>query len=126
MNRFTKFMYGRNGVDHLSLFIMVLACILTFLPWLPCDIIGLVLIVLAILRIFSKRVAARRKENEILLRCWYAVKNFFKRLFTPRADRKTHRIFRCPKCRQKARVPKGKGKIAIKCPRCGHKYTRKS
>ena len=126
MNRLTKFMYGRNGIDQLSLVIVVLACILTFLPWLACDIIGLVLVVIAFWRIFSKRVDKRRKENAVLLRVWFAIKNFFKRLFTPRADRKTHKIFRCPKCRQKARVPRGKGKIAIKCPKCGHKYTRKS
>ena len=126
MNRLTKFMYGRNGIDQLSLVIVVLACILTFLPWLACDIIGLVLVIIAFWRIFSKRVDKRRKENAVLLRVWFAIKNFFKRLFTPRADRKTHKIFRCPKCRQKARVPRGKGKIAIKCPKCGHKYTRKS
>jgi len=126
LNRLTKFMYGRNGIDQLSLVIVVLACILTFLPWLACDIIGLVLVVIAFWRIFSKRVDKRRKENAVLLRVWFAIKNFFKRLFTPRADRKTHKIFRCPKCRQKARVPRGKGKIAIKCPKCGHKYTRKS
>ena len=119
-------MYGRNSIDQLSLVIVVLACILTFLPWLACDIIGLVLVIIAFWRIFSKRVDKRRKENAVLLRVWFAIKNFFKRLFTPRADRKTHKIFRCPKCRQKARVPRGKGKIAIKCPKCGNKYTRKS
>ena len=126
MNRLRQFMIGRNGVDPLSLAMMLLACILTFLPWLPCDIAGLVIIVLAVLRMFSRRVEARRKENAVFMRAIYAIKNFFIRIFRPRPDRKTHRIFRCPKCRQKVRVPRGKGKIAISCPKCGNKFTRKS
>lgn len=132
MNRFARFMYGRNGTDHLSLFLVILGCIITFLPWnildkIPiCDIIGLAVTLWGLFRVFSKKVAARRLENERFLRIWYAIKNFFIRIFKPRADAKTHRIFRCPACRQKVRVPRGKGKIAITCPKCAHKFTRKS
>ena len=84
MNRFARFMYGRNGTDHLSLFLVILGCIITFLPWnildkIPiCDIIGLAVTLWGLSRVFSKKVAARRLENERFLRIWYAIKNFFK------------------------------------------------
>lgn len=39
---------------------------------------------------------------------------------------KEHRIFRCPNCDQRVRVPRGRGKIEITCPRCGHKFIKRS
>ena len=40
-------------------------------------------------------------------------------------DRK-HRYFTCPRCHQTVRVPRGKGKIAITCPKCKEKFTKKT
>ena len=37
-----------------------------------------------------------------------------------------HRYFDCPKCHQTVRVPKGKGKIAISCPKCREKFVKKT
>ena len=37
-----------------------------------------------------------------------------------------HRYYKCPKCRQSVRVPRGKGKISITCPRCREKFIRKT
>ena len=39
---------------------------------------------------------------------------------------KEHRIFRCPNCSQRVRVPRGRGKIEITCPRCGHQFIKRS
>lgn len=44
---------------------------------------------------------------------------------TMRSD-KEHRIFRCPDCNQRVRVPRGRGKIEITCPRCGHVFIKRS
>ncbi|MEI3266819.1 MAG: hypothetical protein V8R85_06790, partial [Frisingicoccus sp.] len=35
---------------------------------------------------------------------------------------KGYRIYKCPQCRQKVRVPKGKGKISIHCPKCSNDF----
>lgn len=39
---------------------------------------------------------------------------------------KEHRIFRCPKCNQRVRVPRGRGMIEITCPRCGNTFRKRS
>ena len=49
----------------------------------------------------------------------------FLQFFTRLKDRQ-NRYFDCPKCRQLVRVPRGKGKIAITCPRCKEKFIRKT
>ena len=56
----------------------------------------------------------------IRLRAWFSTqKNLL-------AQRKTHQIYKCPTCRQKIRVPKGKGKIEIRCPKCQTRFIKKS
>ena len=142
MNRLRNFMYGRYGMDGLNvclwvfaLAVMLIASVFSFIPSIPgvvsliLRIVSTVLLVLTIFRSFSRNIAARQKENYSFMKIWNKVKQFFRRIkaaFIPRPDRKTHKYFRCPKCSQKVRVPKGKGKIAIKCPKCGEKFIRKT
>ncbi|MBR3231854.1 MAG: hypothetical protein IKF75_04170, partial [Lachnospiraceae bacterium] len=39
-------------------------------------------------------------------------------------DRKTYRYFKCPGCGQEVRVPKGKGRIRITCPKCHQSFEK--
>lgn len=84
-------------------------------------------IVFTTFRTFSRNLSARRAEYE-----WFRshiIAPFSRKkneLKTRREQSKTHRFFKCPKCRQTVRVPKGKGKIRIKCPKCGEVFERKS
>lgn len=139
MNRFRNFMYGRYGMDQLNIFIWAVTIVLIIasgilrmfesVPQFVHIILSAVcwiLLILNIFRSFSRKIPARQKENYAFLKAWRPVAAFFKRLFVPRPDRKTHRYFKCPTCSQKVRVPKGKGKIAIKCPKCGNKFIRKT
>ena len=117
-----KFMAGRYGTDRLNMVILVAAlivCIISGFVQVPAvnlilTAVSYALMSWAIFRSFSRNTYQRYQENR-------KFNQFFDRL----KDR-DHRYFDCPKCRQPVRVPKGKGKIAITCPRCKEKFIRKS
>lgn len=127
--KFARFMMGRYGVDQFSKFLTVFTLILLLLGLFTHPIIyflGIVAMIYMYFRMFSKNCAKRSAENQWYLKKQYAVKNWFgkqKRMFQLR---KTHKIFRCPTCNQKIKVPKGKGKIEIRCTKCSTKFIKRS
>ena len=66
-----------------------------------------------------------REENRKFLRKAEPVIHWWRLQSTIRKD-KEHRYYDCPRCRQQVRVPRGKGKIAISCPKCKEKFIRKT
>ena len=120
--RLRRFMVGRYGTDRLNMSILgagLAACLISsFFHNAPINLlltaVSYGLMIWAICRALSKNTYARYQENRKFLQ-------FFDRL----KDRQ-HRYFDCPKCRQMVRVPRGKGKIAITCPRCREKFVKKT
>ena len=117
--RFRVFMYGRYGTDKLNFLLLCIGLILSILSSLIEDLAFLVIFSYALLfwsifRMFSRNIAARQREA--------AAYNRFKKYFT---DRK-NRYYACPSCGQTVRVPRGKGRISIKCPRCGQRFEKKT
>jgi uncharacterized paraquat-inducible protein A len=115
---------GRNGPDHLSLALLILAMVLSFVPWTYMFIICIALTLLAVWRMFSKNIDKRRKENLVLLKLVNNTKTWYYRINTQRQQNKQYKIFKCPQCGQKLRVPRGKGKVSIKCSKCGNKLIK--
>jgi hypothetical protein len=119
---FRQFMAGRYGTDKLNTYILgagVIVCLLTmFLPWaivdLALSLLSYVLLFWALFRTFSRNTYKRYQENRKYLRFMEQLKD------------KEHRYFDCPRCHQSVRVPKGKGKIAITCPKCKEKFVKKT
>lgn len=111
-------MYGRYGPDQLNTALLILGAALTVGGWftsLPVlTILSYIPLTLVILRMFSRNVNRRRKENQKFLQ-------FFTRL----RDRES-RYFSCPRCKQTVRVPRGRGKINIHCPKCGNQFIKKT
>ena len=117
-----NFMAGRYGTDRLNMAILsvglaasLLSMIFKFAP------VNLVLFLLsygmmfwAIFRTLSRQTYKRYQENRKFLQLMGRMKD------------REHRYFDCPKCRQMVRVPRGKGKISITCPRCREKFVRKT
>ncbi|MDD6182437.1 MAG: hypothetical protein PUB25_01775 [Lachnospiraceae bacterium] len=128
--RMQGFMAGRYGTDQLSKVILwiSLACLAVsmFTRLNVFYILGLVLLIYTYYRMFSRNVAKRYAENQKYLnwRYGFAVRRNKRKVHWE--QRKIYRFYKCPQCRQKVRVPKGKGKVAITCPKCRMEFVRKS
>lgn len=117
-----RFMEGRYGSDKLNSYILGIALVVVLLAALiRVPLLNLILHAVAyalmfwsIFRSLSRNTYKRYEENRRFLRLLDQLKD------------RDHRYYSCPKCRQTVRVPKGKGKIAITCPRCREKFVRKS
>ena len=129
-----QFMIGRYGVDDLSraqiIVSMVLLLVSTFLSaffrvnilyWL-----GLALLIYSYFRILSRNVSKRYEENQRYLNAKYRAVVKKNNLKKRRAQRSTYRFFKCPQSKQTDRVPKGRGKICITCPKCKTEFIKKS
>lgn len=128
--KFMRFMQGRYGADSFSRFLLGSALFLLFfsllVPRSRFNILALALLIYTYFRFFSRNISARQKENLLFLKYKNTLFSKFKNLKSEMKQRKTHHIYRCPNCHQKIRVPRGKGKIAIRCPRCNHEFIKKS
>lgn len=121
---FRKMFIGRNGPDHLSFGLTILAFILSFIPWPYIYIIWILIIALAVFRMFSRNIEQRRKENFAFLRVVNKPKTWYYKCKVRQKQRKLYKVFKCPECFQKLRVPRGKGKVLIRCSKCGHKIKK--
>ena len=115
-----RFMEGRYGTDKLNMVILctglVFSLLASFFPGaaikLGCTTVAYALMIVAIVRSLSRNIYKRYEENRKFL------------LFFQKLKDKDHRYFNCPRCRQQVRVPKGKGKISITCPKCREKFIK--
>ena len=129
---FQRFMSGRYGVDPFSQFLSTAALILVILGlFLPGPLrllgwLGWAALIYSYFRIFSRNIARRSAENRWFLEKRYAVQQRSGGA-KPRFDqRKVCGSPRCPHCRQQLRVPRGRGRISITCPKCGTTFIKKS
>ncbi len=125
MNWLRRFMTGRYGSDQLNIALMVLYLILVmieiFVQFLPLAILTLLLIFMIIFRMLSRNYEKRRKENAAFLRVWNPIQRCFSGwLF--RVKDTSHRYIRCKKCKERLRLPRGKGRIEVTCPKCRERF----
>ena len=127
--KLARMMYGRYGNDNFNRFILVMACILAvvnvFEPNIVMSLLPTVLIFWCTFRMFSRNIAARRRENSRYLKIIGPIKNKIKLLKNKFKDRKTHVYKKCPKCKAVLRLPKRKGEHTVACPKCGERFNVK-
>lgn len=131
--RFRRFMQGRYGADELSKALAVVVLIafgLSLFTDRPFSTIyngiGWVAIVFAYWRMFSKNHRVCWAQNQKYLSMRNQVVRFLNKQKSLASQRKTHHIYTCPNCGQKIRIPRGKGKIEIRCPKCRRTFIKKS
>ncbi|MCI9323164.1 MAG: hypothetical protein HFH81_07905 [Lachnospiraceae bacterium] len=124
-----RFMQGRYGNDRLGQVMLGLAlvCVVLSLFRIPfISTIGLVVLILTYYRMFSRQIARRTAENQKYLQLEWKLRAKLQKQKQSLAWRRTHRIYKCPNCRQKIRVPRNRGRIAISCRKCGTEFIRKT
>lgn len=130
MNFLRKFMAGRYGPDHLNTALVVLALVIGFVSSLVQFVylvyLSYLIFALALFRMLSRNIPRRRAENDRFLRFYSPVKQRIKAFFRRLKERKTHAFFKCPSCKNRLRVPRGKGKLQITCPKCGERFIKKT
>lgn len=121
---FRRFMAGRYGTDKLNTTLLITALIGMLFGWIGANWIAPWmalftyladgLLIWSIFRMYSRNIEARRRENTR----WLG--------FCSRLKDRDHRYFKCPRCRQMVRVPRGKGAINIRCPKCSERFVKKT
>lgn len=128
--RMQRFMAGRYGNYQLNQFIFIVAIISMVLEIITRQslfyTLTLVLLILAYVRVFSRNINKRYEENMKFLQKKDAILNKFRKQKYYAAQRRNFHIYTCPQCKQKIRIPKGKGKISITCPKCRTSFIKKS
>lgn len=137
--RLNRFMAGRYGVDelsrfmlYLSLFLMLSEIVLGFFSGNAViaiishvvNLVALIIIILNMLRMFSRNHTRQYKINQWFLRTKGRITGLFKGNHS--SVDKTKKVFKCPKCSQRVRVPRGRGRIEITCPKCKTRFIKKT
>lgn len=139
-----NFFSGTYGFDSLSMFLLLLSIIFNIGDF--TRIISLLLTFFVFYRAFSKNTYKRNME----LNKFLGLLNRFSPKFAqnisrvfPRtsldvipllfqnfkrylAQKREFKIVKCPKCGQKLRLPRGKGKILVTCKKCLHEFRLKT
>lgn len=124
-----RFMYGRYGVDQLYyglfVFYFVLLVFNAFLRWPIFTILMTADLVWMVFRMMSRNYAARCRENEVFLKLWNPIKDFFKLTWNRIRECRTHVYHKCPHCKAVLRLPRKKGAHTVRCPRCHDSFEMK-
>lgn len=128
--KFRRFMMGRYGTDGLNQFLSILSIVMLLIALLTrlnlFTWLGIALMGWSYYRTFSRNISRRTEENYRFYTLKEQCAGKLRGLKSQWANRKLYHYYRCPQCHQKLRVPRGRGRIQISCPRCGTQFIKKS
>lgn len=129
-NKMMQFMQGRYGADQMGQMLSAVSMVFLIISlfsrnqaWFLLAVIG---IVYNYFRMFSKNISKRYAENQKYLKMTAGIRRKLASWKSQLAQRKIYHIYRCPGCKQKIRVPRGRGRIEIRCPKCNTRFVKKS
>ena len=129
-------MSRRCGLDELNNFIMLIGFIFVTAALFTHNwvfvLIGAVFVVLCYVRVFSTKLDKRKVENDVYMRYMGRVVRLvdYGKLIVKMKVRSIkdaeYVYFVCSNCKQVIRVPKGKNKVSIRCPKCNATFIKKT
>ncbi len=129
-DKFRRFMVGRYGMDELNRFLSSLILVFVVFHlfsrrplffWLELGCLILIYV-----RMFSKNTGKRFHENQAYLQMHFHASERVRKLARQLKESRKFKIFKCPNCGQRLRVPRGHGKIQVHCRSCGHDFMGRS
>lgn len=135
--RLARFMAGRYGANDtlnkwlfgaffvLIVLSFILSCFNAYI-YSVLEVLSIVVLVYACFRMFSRNIPKRVAENERFIRFKSNVTPWFRKRKERLKTLRKYHIYRCPQCKQKIRIPRGRGKICITCPKCHTEFTKRS
>ena len=129
-NKMMQFMQGRYGADQMGQMLSAVSMVFLIISLFSRNQVWFLLAVIGIVynyfRMFSKNISKRYAENQKYLKMTAGIRRKLASWKSQLAQRKIYHIYRCPGCKQKIRVPRGRGKIEIRCPKCNTRFVKKS
>lgn len=125
---------GRSGMDQLNKTLLagaVFCCLvsrmasfmmLRTLLYYAC----LLMAALCVVRAMSRNLERRYAENQRFLAKFGRIRGFRESWYVRLDQKRQYKIFKCPSCGVKLRVPRGKGRLRINCRQCGASFEKKS
>ena len=125
-----RFMQGRHGADNLGMFTLFaglsFSLIGSFTRLGLLSLIGLILYIITLFRMFSRNHEKRMSENRKYIELTSGWKTKFAQFLKRTKNRRDYKYFKCPKCKVLLRLKRGSGEKEIKCVRCGCQFKQKS
>lgn len=125
-----NFMKGRYGGDQLSMVLLILSILLTLVGGLTklsiFSMISYIPLFISVYRMFSRDISKRRLENYKFSIFISPVYSRYKKTQKRLQERKVYKYYKCPNCNTELRLPKGKGRIIITCPKCKEKFEKRT
>ena len=129
-SRMAQFLYGRNGFDNLARACNAVAILLLVINIFAQNAVlyflWMVFFAYSVFRVYSRNIPKRYAENQKFLAMMDVPQKRIRLLKLQWRDRSVSRYYICKSCHQQIRVPKGKGRIEIRCPKCGERFIKKT
>ncbi|ADL51896.1 Zn-finger containing protein [Clostridium cellulovorans] len=124
MRKISSYFKGSYGMDKLSKYLLYLGGFLLIFKgsWL----IGLFSIGFSLYRVTSKNKYKRYQELQSFEIALHNLKGKAYKLRHKFNSLREYKIFKCPNCAQKLRVPRNKGNITVTCKKCKTEFKERT
>ena len=125
-----NFMIGRNGADQLSMAMLIAGIVLSLLTTITrlavFNVLGLIVLILTIFRMFSRNLEKRRAENQKFVNFRANFGTNSKQLMNRLKNMKKYKYFKCPQCGARLRLPRKVGEVTVTCGKCKNQFKQKA